>query len=117
MIDLSDGLSTDLARICDASHVGARIVARQLPTVSVSAAAAKLLRGKRFDPIGAALHDGDDYQLLFTVSPRISAKLRRAHGAREINAIGEITRQRNIVVLDDAGSSSPLASRGWDSFR
>lgn len=117
MIDLSDGLSTDLARICDASRVGARIIARQLPTVSVSAAAARLLRGKRFDPIGAALHGGDDYQLLFTVSPRHSAKLRRAPGARDIHAIGEITWQRNIVVLDDAGRSSPLASRGWDSFR
>jgi thiamine-monophosphate kinase len=117
MIDLSDGLSTDLARICEASQTGAHIVASKLPRATVTPAAQKLLRRKRFGPLQAALHGGDDYQLLFTVPPRHIAKLRHAPAARDLHAIGEITRQRSITVLDGAGHSSPLHSAGWDSFR
>lgn len=117
MIDLSDGLSTDLARICDASRVGARIVAGQLPLPTVTSAAQRLLGRKRFDPLQAAIHGGDDYQLLFTVPRRHAAKLRNAPGARDIHTIGEITRQRGICVLDASGRSSPLHPAGWDSFR
>jgi thiamine-monophosphate kinase len=117
MIDLSDGLSTDLARVCGASRVGARIVAGQLPLPVVTPAAHRLLGRKRFDPLQAALHGGDDYQLLFTIPRRLSAKLRRAPGARDLHAIGEITRERTITVLDAFGRSSPLHSAGWDSFR
>jgi thiamine-monophosphate kinase len=119
MIDLSDGLSTDLARLCTASRVGAQIRADQLPFVTITPAARKLLRPTRIDPQQAALHSGDDYELLFTIPPRHVSKLRRAPGARTLHHIGEITRTHSpsITLVDTSGHSSPFYPAGWDSFR
>jgi thiamine-monophosphate kinase len=117
MIDLSDGLSTDLTRICHAGRVGAQIRADQLPLPTITPAAKKLLRGKSFDPLKAALHGGDDYELLFTVPPRHASKLCHAPGARMLHRIGEITRQRTITLLDASGRATSLQPQGWNSFR
>jgi thiamine-monophosphate kinase len=118
MIDLSDGLSTDLARLCTASHVGAVIDTAKLPRVVVPASASRLLRGKaKLDPVAFALHGGDDYELLFTVPPRVAAKLRRAPGHEALRQIGEITRTRKILTSDSEGRLAALSPRGWDSFR
>jgi len=117
MIDLSDGLSTDLARICTSSRVGAKLQAGKIPQVPVPPAATKLLRSKRFNALDAALHGGDDYELLFTVPPRHAHKLRNAPSARDLRVIGEITRARHVTLVDAAGHAWPLPARGWDSFR
>ena len=117
MIDLSDGLSTDLTRICDASRVGAQLIAADIPRVTVPPTAAKLLRGKRFDTLRAALHGGDDYELLFTVPPRHAKKLRHAPSGGSLHAIGELTRSHKVILVDADGHASPLVARGWDSFR
>ena len=121
MIDLSDGLSTDLTRVCAASHVGAVIDTAQLPRVAIPASAAKLLRSSgskiKLDPLAFALHGGDDYELLFTIPPRAAAKLRRAPGHEALCQIGEITRSRKILTRDSEGRVSALKPLGWDSFR
>lgn len=113
MMDISDGLSTDLARLCQASGVGARILADSIPTVRVPAA----LRKRGRDPLQMALHGGDDYGLLFTVPPRFVEVLRRAPGSGGLARIGEITRERQIVLVGSDGRAQPLPAMGWDSFR
>src|SRR5260221_621030 len=74
MIDTSDGLSTDLAHICEASGVGAKVWANRIPKVSVPSDLRKL----GLDPLRLALDGGEDYELLFTVPRRLGQHLPRA---------------------------------------
>lgn len=117
MMDISDGLSTDLGRLCKASGVGARIEAESLPRVTIPPSAGRALKELKLDPLQMALHDGDDYELLFTVPPRHLRRLRRAPGFSELTAIGRITRDKKILLGQSDGSSTTLVARGWDSFR
>jgi thiamine-monophosphate kinase len=117
MMDISDGLSTDLARLCAASGVGARLKKKQIPQVQIPAGIARRLGAKASDPLNMALHGGDDYELLFTVPRRLVAKLRRAPDFRNLTAIGEIHRGNGVSLIGDSGQARPLASLGWDPFR
>lgn len=116
MMDLSDGLSTDLARLCRASGVGAKLYAARIPVVSPSADVLKLLP-RRSNLLNAALHGGDDYELLFTVPATNEKRLRGAPDSRRLACIGELTRERRIVLLEGNGNPMPLESCGWDPFR
>ncbi len=116
-MDLSDGLSTDLARLCTASNVGANIYASKVPTATIPPAAARKLNKRNLDPLQLALHGGDDYELLFTIPPRQAKKLNRAPGAATLTPIGEITRCREVLLIAPDGNTSPLKSQGWDPFR
>jgi thiamine-monophosphate kinase len=116
-MDLSDGLSTDLARLCTASQVGAKIYASRVPSPLIPAAAARILGKRNLDPLQLALHGGEDYELLFTVPPRRAKKLTRAPGAASLIPIGEITRNRQLILIAPDGDTKPLKSQGWDPFR
>lgn len=118
MMDISDGLSTDLARLARASGVGARIWSERVPCVRVQEElAARFRRGKRaLNALELALHGGDDYELLFTVPRRKARLLRRAPGETKMTAIGEITRQRRIALVGEEGREEILKLRGWESF-
>jgi thiamine-monophosphate kinase len=105
MMDLSDGLSTDLGRLCGASGVGARVEGERLPVI----------HGSR-DALELALHGGDDYELLFTVAKRDVRRVPRAMGGVKITAIGEITRGREVMVVDESGRRQLLKAGGWDPF-
>jgi thiamine-monophosphate kinase len=113
MMDLSDGLSSDLRRLCAASATGARIEETKLPTVRLTS----VLQGPKGNPTSLALHGGDDYELLFTVPSR-KAKIVPEHfqGLR-LTAIGEITRKRGVRVLAESGHEHLLPAEGWDPFR
>jgi thiamine-monophosphate kinase len=113
MMDVSDGLSTDLSRLCAASGVGAQIRADALPAVQVPPA----LLARGIDPLALALHGGEDYGLLFTAPPKSAPPLRRLARYAHITQIGEITRTRKTVLIHRDGNSSPLPPRGWDPFR
>jgi len=121
MMDLSDGLSTDLARMAEASGVGAHVWTERIPRVTIPSAVAKRLRGRKADPLKMALHGGEDYELLFTVPRRKVKMLCRAPGFGQITHIGEITRNkaslRGILLIDGDGKAKPLEALGWDSFR
>jgi thiamine-monophosphate kinase len=117
MMDLSDGLSTDLPRLCRASGVGARIDSRRIPCVEIPERAARKLKRIAANPLQLALDGGEDYELLFTVPRRNVTKLRRMPSFSQLTAIGEITGGRKILLLDSAGRAQPLQSRGWDPFR
>lgn len=114
MIDLSDGLSTDLEHICQESLVGAEIVEEAIPRAEVG-------RGKKKEKVALefALHGGDDYELLFTSAARIPAKVA---GVR-VTRIGRITKYKGIrlgvrMLLAGAdGKRRPLKAAGWEHFK
>jgi thiamine-monophosphate kinase len=116
-MDLSDGLSTDLARLCTASKVGAKIYANKVPSVTIPAPVARKLGKRKLDPLQLALHGGEDYELLFTVPARHEDRLRQAPGATTLKPIGEITRDRQILLVAPDGKTRPLKSKGWDPFK
>ena len=113
MIDTSDGLSTDLGHICEASGVGAKVWADKIPLVSVPEDMSIL----GLDPLRLALHGGEDYELLFTVPKRLALHLPSKAGGVPITTIGEITRGRGITLLGPHGGGTALQPRGWDPFR
>jgi len=113
MIDTSDGLSTDLGHLGEASGVGARVWADRIPPVRVP----PTLREHGFDPLELALHGGEDYQLLFTVPRRLRKAIPSSHGGVPITQIGGITKGRAMILVGADGRAAPLAARGWDHFR
>jgi thiamine-monophosphate kinase len=113
MMDLSDGLSMDLPRLCAASAVGARIWIEKLPLARVPRARQKL----GLDPQRMALHGGEDYALLFTVPKSRLHQLLRAPQAHTVTQIGEITTRHGIMLVDGNGSEKRLEIEGWDPFR
>lgn len=113
MIDLSDGLSSDLSRLCAASRVGARIWSEKIPGIAVPAP----LRARGFDPLTFALHGGDDYELLFTVPRRLAKKIPTRQIGVRLTRIGEITRKKEIMLVGESGRATLLKSAGWDPFR
>jgi len=72
---------------------------------------------RRFDPLELALHGGEDYELLFTVPKRLSDRLPSELGGVPLTVIGEITRSKRILIVDEQGRSRPLQPQGWDPFR
>jgi thiamine-monophosphate kinase len=113
MMDLSDGLSSDLPRLCAASGVGARIAAAQLPAVDLTARR----DAKKADCLDLALNGGDDYELLFTVPPSKARNLPRTFQGIPLTAIGEITGQPRLTLIHSDRREQPLRPRGWDPFR
>jgi thiamine-monophosphate kinase len=107
MIDISDGLSTDLAHICEESGTGAEIQAEAIPRAAIGRA------GHEVD-LEFALHGGEDYELLFTVPGGKKAPAQIA--GVPITLIGRITRRRQIV-LNQNSVSRRLHPRGWEHFK
>jgi thiamine-monophosphate kinase len=121
LMDLSDGLSTDLPRLCAASEVGAQLEASRIPAVQFASRPSPRVAGrpdqKKFDPLEMALNGGDDYELLFTVRPGQIPRLPPAFQGIPLTAIGEITRDRSITVISQSGRVQRLRATGWDPFK
>jgi thiamine-monophosphate kinase len=103
-MDLSDGLADAVRQLAHASGTGALVDAAAVP---VPAAARRWFESQGQDPLRAALAGGDDYELLFAVSPRMGGRLRtvtrQARGVR-ITRIGELTASPAILVKRDAAT-------------
>ena len=99
MIDLSDGLASDLLHICKQSHCGARIYLDRLPIARETYQLANELHA---DPVVAALNGGDDHELLFTVPLSLQEQIMRVGG---IDIIGHITSEESgcLLVTPDGG--------------
>jgi thiamine-monophosphate kinase len=113
MMDISDGLSTDLTRLCRASDVGARIYADRIPTVAVPE---RLPHVGKLDPLSLALHGGEDYGLLFTAPRKFASQIPRIFRRTRIARIGEIVRGSGVRIVTTSGAVSALMPRGWDPF-
>jgi thiamine-monophosphate kinase len=103
-LDVSDGLSTDLAHICEESGVAAEVDAALLPLHAGAS-------------LNQALHGGEDYELLFTAPA--TAKLPRAIAGVKITRIGRITKARAgrpALTLISAQGARPLEPHGWEHF-
>jgi thiamine-monophosphate kinase len=112
MMDLSDGLSTDLDRLCRSSGVGASVREASLPLIRVPDS----LVHRGFSIPNLALHGGEDYQLLFTVPARAASRIPPTRDGVRITEIGEIVRGRDVLLISADGKSAPLTPRGWDHF-
>ena len=106
MIDISDGLSTDLSHICEESGVGAEVWEEAIPRAKV--------RGRTVD-LGFALHGGDAYELLFTT--KRNTDVPTSIEGVPLTAIGEITRTKKMMVIDSAETRRVLRAQGWEHFR
>jgi len=111
MIDLSDGLSSDLHHLCKESGVGAVVRSASLP---VDPLVTELCGRRALDPLMLALHGGEDFELLFTVAPENAKRLPRKVDGIGITEIGEIT-SKGIRVSEGARVWK-LKPEGWKHF-
>ena len=109
MMDISDGISTDLTHLARLSKVGAVIYEKDLP---ISDAAMKTS-----SPVEAALNDGEDFELLFTLSRENFKKLKKSWKmSTPITAIGEITAS-GLKIINKDGVAKELTPKGFDHIR
>jgi len=110
-IDVSDGLLRDLGHICEESGVGAEVFMEKIP---ISGAARETAAALGEDPVQAALHGGEDYELLITADPESVPGLCRGLPATEI---GRITAGGGVTLVDEKGNEVPAGRIGYDHFR
>ena len=112
MIDLSDGLSSDLQHLCRESRAGAIIEASRVPVNPFI----RELRDDEFDPLALALHGGEDFELLFTVSPRNLKRLPREVRGVPITYLGDVTNEAGRVMLAEGAHHRRLKAQGFSHF-
>ena len=108
-IDISDGLVSDLGKLCKSSGVGAKI---SLPQVPVHPLVAESFGS---DAMRFALSGGEDYELLFTASPDTIDRVREGMLC-PVTVIGDITAEPGVKVIDGASNEVEIDAGGWDHF-
>jgi len=111
MIDISDGLSSELLHICKSSDVGCRIYQEKVPINSQTKEAASEFK---LEPIMCALNGGEDYELLFTVDMDDYSKIATV---QDVSVIGNITdKKEGASIMTHGGHFVELRAQGWESF-
>jgi thiamine-monophosphate kinase len=118
MLDISDGLSGDLGHLCQRSHVGARVDLAHLP---LSPELRLVAKNASYDPFLWTLHGGEDYELLFTVSPgdehTVIDAVHSATGT-PVTVIGSILpRDEGMKLLYPDGREEQLVIASWDHLK
>lgn len=118
MIDLSDGLAGDLRHLLRSGNVGAEVLAQSIPISRAARMQAKAESSAR-TPLLAALSDGEDFELLFTVAAGAAVSLLDAWKERfpklRLTCIGKITAAGGLKLRDKTGVRS-LEARGYVHF-
>jgi thiamine-monophosphate kinase len=109
MIDVSDGLASDLLHICKLSNVGCRVYYNRIP---IDAETCKLAEEFKMDPVIPALNGGEDYELLFTVPLEYSEKIKLISS---VKVIGHLTiAEQGHFLVGEEGSEIELKAPGWE---
>jgi thiamine-monophosphate kinase len=117
LVDLSDGLSSDLTHICEASGVGAQLHAAAIPIHAETRRVAHVLQA---DPLAYALHGGEDFELCLTAPPGHLTTLQHAFMTRfhcSLVRVGKIQAGSGITLCGADGTQLPLQAQGYDHFR
>lgn len=111
MIDISDGLSSDLLHVCEASGTGCVVQGESIP---IHGETARMAEDLYMSPLVAALNGGEDYEILFTLAPD---DLPKVEGIPGITVIGRMAEENegNLLILPD-GSTVTLKAAGWNAF-
>jgi len=111
MIDISDGLASELLHICKASECGCQVYDERIPLAEETKEAAAELQ---MEPMVAALHGGEDYELLFTVPLSDFDKVSAIEG---VSVIGNITDKKGSALLvGNDGGAIQLQAQGWNAY-
>jgi thiamine-monophosphate kinase len=117
LLDISDGLSSDLRHICEASGVGARLDAACIPVAEEVRQVAAALQA---DPLTFALHGGEDFELCISAPPKCIVDVRdrfeRQFGCPLVR-VGTIQTGNGVTLTFPDGTQQPLQARGYDHFR
>jgi thiamine-monophosphate kinase len=114
MIDISDGLSSDLKHLCRESNAGAIIESSSIPIDND----VKQLCGRRaLDPLALALHGGEDFELLFTIAPENVTRLPKRVDGVAISHIGEITADTGSIKIEEKSRVWDLEPQGFEHFK
>jgi thiamine-monophosphate kinase len=112
MIDISDGLASEILHICSQSKKGCQIYEEKLP---IDHQTRELAKEFGLDPTTCAMNGGEDYELLFTVALSDFEKIRER---AEISIIGHITDESSgCLFIDNTGGVHPITAQGWDAFK
>ena len=111
MIDISDGLASEIFHICKASKVGCTIYDEKIP---IDAKTSMTAIDFNLNPSMCALNGGEDYELLFTIAMEDFDKIK---GSPHFTIIGHITDANSgINLVDKQGALIPLQAQGWKTF-
>ena len=109
MIDISDGLSSELLHICHQSHVGCSVYEERIP---IDYQTSMLAEQFNLNPLTCALNGGEDYELLFTTALSDYEKVREIEG---IHIIGRIEKESiGCQLIMRSGDEYPLKAQGWN---
>lgn len=112
MIDVSDGLASEIIHLCKAGELGAQIYDEKLP---VDQETYNVARDFELDPSTCALNGGEDYELLFSVSQNDFEKIK---DSKFMTVIGHYTdKNSGTNIVDRGGVSIPLEAQGWNHFQ
>jgi len=112
MIDISDGLSSELLHICKRSDVGCVLHEEKIP---VNEMARQFAYKLEVDPTACALSGGEDYELLFTINQKDFDKIKEN---ADISVIGYITeKEKGSVIITKGGNTHPLTAQGWNALK
>lgn len=112
MIDVSDGLASEILHICKASKVGCKLYEEKIPIDPMTYETA---REFGLDPTVCALSGGEDYELLFTVPQDQYDKIKNQ---LDITIIGHITEENaGCEMISKSGNVHPISAQGWNAFR
>jgi thiamine-monophosphate kinase len=112
MIDISDGLSSEILHICRQSNVGAVLYEEKLPIIEETKQAAFKFN---MDPTTCALSGGEDYELLFTIAQDDFEKIGNTN---DISVVGYITDQEaGTHIITKGGNKHPVTAQGWNAFK